>query len=186
MVGHADIKADILSNLVWWVYKFTLWMIHSIPVGLSSSLLILWLWYLHFPWVDQHLGKNSVSIFSIPKKWLLPNHGLTLTLAKKKNKSCGSNPSGWLVDLILLMGFLLQRFGTLTRRHTLSKKCENWIKIPRAWKSSWSFFILAARCLTSSSSKRSCSALEVPALGATLSTDRDRSRLAGNHGAMVQ
>lgn len=153
-------------------------MINSIPVGLSSSLLILWLWYPHFSWLDHHLGKMSVSIFSIPKKWLLPNHGLTLTFAKKTQIL--RDESKWLVGWCKLpMGFLLQKKAL--------KDDILWVKIPTAWKSSLSFFILAARVLTSSSSKRSCSALEVPALGAApLSWHRDRSRLAGNHGAIVQ
>jgi hypothetical protein len=80
----------------------------------------------------------SVSIFSIPKKWLLPNHGLTLTFAKKNPNPAGRiQVVGWLVQAP--HGIFTSEKGT-ERRHTLSKN-------PNGLKVFIEFFHLGRTCL---------------------------------------
>jgi len=79
----------------------------------------------------------SVSIFSIPKKWLLPNHGLTLTFAKKTNPAGRIQVVGWLVQAPHWI-FTSEK-GT-ERQHTLSKN-------PNGLKVFIEFFHLGRTCL---------------------------------------
>ena len=130
---------------------------------------LCWLWWMINPtrvgftifrspaWLEKWWNMSSVSSFSIPKKWLFLSWFNSPRL-ESQEPALRIYSSTWFTS----------------RRHPVYHR---W---PPAWKSSLSV-------LTSSSSKRSCSAFEVPFFWAMpLSWHRDRSRLAGNPGAMVQ